>query len=143
MDFFQKSTFLHGGILCSNAHILSKRRTPTPIISGVKGLFCGFVASKCRIPLSKHTDFGRFLLKLQVLFVKTSYFNVILAQKKQSHIYFSINLKNKFMEHCIMINLIFSPNQERFPKILMSLLKSLKKSIYEFLILSRRYLDLP
>ena len=35
MDFFQKSTFLNGGILCSNAHILSKRRTPTPIISGV------------------------------------------------------------------------------------------------------------
>ena len=52
--FFQKSTFLHGGNLCSNAHILSKRRTPMPIISGVKGLFCGFVASKCRIPLSKH-----------------------------------------------------------------------------------------
>ena len=60
MDFFQESTFLHGGILCSNAHILSKRRTPTPIISGVKGLFCDFVASKCRIRWSKRADFGRF-----------------------------------------------------------------------------------
>ena len=55
----------------NNAHILSKRRTRTPIIRGVKGLFCGFVTSKCRSPLSKyHIPFWADLIKSQF---RTSY----------------------------------------------------------------------
>ena len=107
MDFFQKSTFLHGRILCNNAHILSKRRTPTPIISGIKGLFCVCFSVKMSYTVVKTDRFWQIFIKIVGFFVKNS---VILAQKKHSHIYFSINLKIKFMEHCIMINLIFSPN---------------------------------
>ena len=42
--------------------------------------------------------------------------NVDLDQKMQSDIYYSINSKIKFMGHCIMINIIKSPNYEKFRK---------------------------
>ena len=59
--FFRKPLFDMAGITVT-MRTLSKRRTPTPIISGFKGLFCGFVTSKCRKPLSKDRIpvFGRF-----------------------------------------------------------------------------------
>ena len=49
-EFFQKTTFWHGGNLCFNAYILSKRRIHTPIIIGVDGRLCGVETSK--IPYS-------------------------------------------------------------------------------------------